>query len=451
MPSEQDRVAGLLTGQEIQGYGLVESFGEGCLQAASCDLRVGDRHYLYEPSGRWKAVFLGGSDALGKENENFPAGSPLLLMMPDQGGNQLIIPPFGSAIIQLAETVNLFDVAKTRHLLIAGRFDLKLKSIYKGLISQQATQVEPCYQGKLYCFVHNLGAQEVALKSGDKIATIEFSYVGQGLSEEQRSKIIDEAEAHNKDKYTSEHLSFVGKGIKDIRWLHEQGTLPKECGIAPIYQLVNDNVEEAVNQCLEKSDTVDKLAERVGNRLSERQNAFKIVLSLVVAVVTFFTADLLLEVKSELCYFSEELAFFAQTHSPSDDALKAIQAHTAELTSLRGSLGWVSFICVTIIVVLLLVLFFIYMRPMYEQRWEHKRKQHEARELYLASKGKSGRFEQAASRLAKAKANLDDASLAYESARRKLDELKKQFQDSRRAAHSQAQSAGKDEPKTPSE
>lgn len=389
MSQKAGGIAGLLTGQEIQRYGLVEAPGDGCLQASSCDLRVGDRHYLYERSGSWKAVFLGNSDALRKENDGFSPDSPWLLTPPDQGGDQLIIPPFGSAIIQLEETIDLLSAAQESSILIAGRFDLKLKSIYKGLISQQATQVEPCYKGKLYCFIHNLGAQAVVLEAGEKIATIEFSYVGQGLSEKDRKEIIYKVKEDNEKKYTSESFSCVGTGIKDIRWLHEQGTLPDECGIAPIYQLVTGNVETSVNVHLEKSDTIDKLAERVGNRLSERQNVFKIVLSLVVAVVTFFTTGLLLEVRAELRYFSEELAFFAQTHSPSGNALEAIQAHTAELMSLRGSLWIVAFICVAVITVLLLVLFFVYMRPMYEQRWEHKRKKLEAKEAYNACKDKN--------------------------------------------------------------
>lgn len=57
---------------------------------------------------------------------------------------------------------------------MAGRFDLKLSTIYKGLISQQATQVEPCYYGRLFCFVHNLSSKEIHLKHKDKVATIEF-------------------------------------------------------------------------------------------------------------------------------------------------------------------------------------------------------------------------------------------------------------------------------------
>lgn len=385
MSFQEGRVAGLLTGREIEGYQLVEYIKENCLQATSCDLTVGDRHYLYESSGTWKAIFLGGADALDKENKGLPPESPLLLTTPDQGGRKLIIPPFGSAIIQLAETVDLLNVTRRFKLLVAGRFDLKLKSIYKGLISQQATQVEPCYRGKLYCFVHNLGAQEVVLEMGDTIATIEFSFAGQGLSEDQRDKIIEQTTKYNREKFTAGRFVYDLDGIKDIRWLYEQGMLPKESGLAPIYRLVEGNIEESVDKQLEKSDTVDKLAERVGNKLSERQNAIKIVISLVVAVITFFTTGLALEVKAELRYFSEELAFFAETQAP-DTALDAIRAHTTQLALLRNCLAVAAFICTAVIVVLLLFLFFVFMRPTREQKWEHKRKALVAKRMYRDEK-----------------------------------------------------------------
>lgn len=387
MPPKENTVAGLLIGQEIEHYKLVESPKEHCLQAASCDLTVGDRHYLYESSGTWKAIFLGDANELAEENKDLPSGSPLLLTTPAQGGKKLIIPPFGSAIIQLAETVDLLTVADNSKLLIAGRFDLKLKSIYKGLISQQATQVEPCYRGKLYCFVHNLGAQEVILNVGEKIATIEFSYVGQGLTKEERKKVIDEAKAHNETKYEHSRFAFEKQGIKDVRWLYAQSTLPKECGIAPIYNLVHDSIEDKVNRHLEKSDTVDKLTERVGNKLSERQNVIKIVISLVVAVITFFTTSLLFEVQAELRYFSEELAFFAE-NQVSDTALAAIQEHTAQLASLRGGLTYMTLGFIGSLAVLLLIFLFVYMRPKHEQKWEHKLNALTAKQKYLEEKAK---------------------------------------------------------------
>ena len=380
--------SGLLTGRQIKEYCLIIPIKDKNLQDASYDLTVGDRHYLYEDTGNWKAIFLGASNDLIKANDGFSPGSPFELTATRRGGGKLVIPPFGSTIVQLNETVDLLTVAQERQMLIAGRFDLKLKSIYKGIISQQATQVEPCYKGKLYCFLHNLGSQEVILKMGDPLATIEFSFAGQGLSEEIRKQIIDETIKEKNTKFENSKFSKPQEGITDIRWLYERDMLPRECGIAPIYNLVIGNVGEAVTKHLEKSDTIDHLVERVGNRLLEKQNMIKIVISLVTAVITFFGTSFLINVCAELRYFSEELAFFGDSISGNFDPaiLQAIEEHTSALEQLRQCQMIAVIVFSAIVVVLLLILCFIYMRPQYEQKWEHKRRAMEAKHEYRQAK-----------------------------------------------------------------
>ena len=380
--------SGLLTGIQIQEYKLISPISNNNLQDASYDLTIGDRHYLYEDTGNWNAVFLGNSNDLIKANAGFSPGSPLELSAPRRGGSKLIIPPFGSAIVQLNETIDLRTVAQEKHLLIAGRFDLKLKSIYKGIISQQATQVEPCYKGKLYCFLHNLGSQEVILKMGEPLATIEFSFAGQGLDEKTRKEIIDTTIEKKMAKFENSKFSEPKEGITDIRWLYERDMLPHECGIAPIYNLVIGNVGEAVTKHLEKSDTIDHLVEQVGNRLNERQNMIKIVISLIAAVITFFATGFLINVSAELRYFSEELAFWGDSISGNFDPaiLQAVEEHTRELEQLRQYQIISVVVFSVIVVVLLLILCFIYMRPRYEQKWEHKRRAMEAKSEYLQAK-----------------------------------------------------------------
>ena len=379
--------SGLLSKDEIKAKKLVSSdFDEKeCLQAASYDLRLGSKHYLYEEAGNWNAVFLGEPEELKNENNNIKDPA-LILRLPHHGSNKLIIPPFGSAIIELKETIDLLSIACKEQLLIAGRFDLKLKAIYKGLISQQATQVEPCYKGKLYCFIHNVSSKPVVLLKDEKIATIEFSYVGQGLTPSERKRLIEKTVETNKKKFNSERFTPLHTGIEDIRWLHTVGMLPEECGIAPIYKFVQGNVREAVEANLEKSDIIDKLTDRVGNRLSEKQNTIKIVFSLITAVITFFTTGFLIEVLSELRYFSEELSFFATQQTLSAASLKAIEEHTNELIQLRCSVGICAIIAVTVITALLFWLLFHNMRPKYEQKWIHKRSAKEKKESYLMYK-----------------------------------------------------------------
>lgn len=164
--------------------------------------------------------------------------------------------------------------------------------------------------------------------------------------------------------------------------------LPRECGIAPIYNLVIGNVGEAVTKHLEKSDTIDHLVERVGNRLLEKQNMIKIVISLVTAVITFFGTSFLINVCAELRYFSEELAFFGDSISGNFDPaiLQAIEEHTSALEQLRQCQMIAVIVFSAIVVVLLLILCFIYMRPQYEQKWEHKRRAMEAKHEYRQAK-----------------------------------------------------------------
>lgn len=368
--------SGLLSQAEIEQYNLIPESerGDGCLQAASYDLRVGNKHFVFEESGHWKAIFLGEPEELLKANENLPPDSAITMQLPHHNYNTLVIPPFGSAIIQLQETIDLLSVANQNDILIAGRFDLKLKAIYKGLISQQATQVEPCYKGKLYCFVHNLGSHAVTLTKGDKFATIEFSYVGQGLRKSQRKAIIKVTKDRNADKYSCG--SFVEKdtGIKDIRWL-QGDRLPEECGIAPIYNLVHTNIKDEVEKNLEKSSTIDKITERVEIRLREKQNLIKILISLIAAVITYFTTNLFMEINSELKYFGEELSFLIESHSElHESSIDAIVNHTKELHNIRSTMWIVSLLLLLVIIVLIIWFFKSFSKPSKEQEWELKRK-----------------------------------------------------------------------------
>ncbi len=327
--------SGLLSWNEIIEYGLILKSNDTAITdtdfkedeqkpSGSYDLSVGDRHFLFQSNGEWKPVFLGDLSSLEEENKNLTDES-FHLQLSEDGPEHLVIPPFCSAIIQLDETVDLYSVAKDKKLMIAGRFDLKLSAIYKGLISQQATQVEPCYRGKLYCFVYNLGKKEIVLEKGSKVATIEFSYVGQNLDIENRStKISDTINYNSTTKYgNKKHFSHSVKegsrieytGIGDIRWLKEVGKLPDECGIAPIYSLVTGKINDHVDTHLEKSSTIDLITDRVSNRIKEKESLLRIILTLVLAIITFFTTNLVIEVRSELRYFSEELAFFSDNYA----------------------------------------------------------------------------------------------------------------------------------------
>lgn len=79
----------------------------------------------------------------------------------------LVIPPYELAIISTLETLNL-----PRFLI--GRWDLKVKRVYEGLLWVGGPQVDPGYQGKLFCPLYNLSNKTIKLSYEDTIATIDF-------------------------------------------------------------------------------------------------------------------------------------------------------------------------------------------------------------------------------------------------------------------------------------
>jgi len=79
----------------------------------------------------------------------------------------LVIPPYELAVISTLETLNL-----PRFLI--GRWDLKVKRVYEGLLWVGGPQVDPGYRGKLFCPLYNLSNKTIRLRYGDTIATIDF-------------------------------------------------------------------------------------------------------------------------------------------------------------------------------------------------------------------------------------------------------------------------------------
>lgn len=120
--------------------------------------------------------------------------------------------------------------------------------VNRGLISQQGTQVEPCYRGKLYCFVHNFSASPVELHYKDPLASIEFSYVSCFCNEDKRKEIIEKLRTNNSlaQRYDDDRYCFSGVGIKDIRYFKLKRTLPHDCGLFSFANELPRQVKAAV-------------------------------------------------------------------------------------------------------------------------------------------------------------------------------------------------------------
>jgi len=84
------------------------------------------------------------------------------------GNNQVLrIPPHGIAIVRTLEWINIPGF-------LIGRWNLKVKVVYKGLIWVGSLQVDSGYQGFLFCPLYNLSNREQELIYKEPIFTIDF-------------------------------------------------------------------------------------------------------------------------------------------------------------------------------------------------------------------------------------------------------------------------------------
>jgi hypothetical protein len=229
-------LSGVLTHDEIKHFGLIsENFYEKCLKGTSYDLRLGEGHYLYNSkSEKWELIWIG-KDAT-----------------PDEFIQKDIvtIEPFGTALIQLKETIDTRSCITKFGIFVVGKFDLKLKMFIRGLMSQQATQVEPNGIGKLFCYIFNQTSEPIGLRYEEKIATLEFYYVSclTQCESKQAEKLIEMFDSeHVNGKYREDNESneirrFCSEhGIKDVRFFKHDPLikLPQKGGLTYFYEEFN--------------------------------------------------------------------------------------------------------------------------------------------------------------------------------------------------------------------
>ena len=111
---------------------------DDCLDAASYKLRLGNEAHV---GGRWRQI-----------SEKEP----------------LVIPAHQVAVVKTYEFVNL------PRFLIA-RWNLRVKWVYEGLLWVGGPQVDPGWQGELYCPIYNLAEREVIIPYKERFFTMDFS------------------------------------------------------------------------------------------------------------------------------------------------------------------------------------------------------------------------------------------------------------------------------------
>lgn len=135
---------GVLSPREIKRYVrnfcLICPFEEGHLKGASYYLSLGDEYALQGKKGKLQG---------------------------EAGKDELTIPPFHLAIIKTREIINM-----PRFLI--GRWNIRVRKAYEGLLWVGGPQVDPGWVGHLFCPIYNLSDEDVTLEKGEPIATIDF-------------------------------------------------------------------------------------------------------------------------------------------------------------------------------------------------------------------------------------------------------------------------------------
>jgi hypothetical protein len=137
------RPSGVLLSDQIefycQNYKLLHPYAAKNIKAANYELRVG---------------------------LNYSVGGEIY---PLKIGDPLTIPKFEVAVIEILETVNM-----PRFLI--GRWNIRTKWAYRGLIWVGGPQIDAGFKGILPCPIWNLSNRDFTIRSGEEIAIIDFEY-----------------------------------------------------------------------------------------------------------------------------------------------------------------------------------------------------------------------------------------------------------------------------------
>ena len=131
---------GVLLSDRIKDYavqGMICPFDEGKLKSAGYYLSIGDEYYL--------------------------GGDRFQLRCRDV----IEIAPYEVVVIKTKECIKM-------PWFLIGRWNIRVKRAYDGLLWVGAAQVDPGYEGHLSCPIYNLSNKKVRLKLGDPIALIDF-------------------------------------------------------------------------------------------------------------------------------------------------------------------------------------------------------------------------------------------------------------------------------------
>jgi deoxycytidine triphosphate deaminase len=183
--------SGVLLSDEIEyycrNYKLVDPYKPENIMAASYELRVGSKYAV-----------------AGKEYDL-------------ELGQTLKIPRFEVAVIQIYETINMPDF-------LVGRWNIRTRWAYEGLVWVGGPQVNPGYRGLLLCPIWNLSNKDFFIECGEAIAVMDFEVTTPPTVDSNRKPAWDERSRYVFKDYKSDKLrsGLVTDAVEKIAILENE-------------------------------------------------------------------------------------------------------------------------------------------------------------------------------------------------------------------------------------
>lgn len=179
---------------------------------------------------------------------------------------EITLPPHQVAVVSTRETLLIPQN-------LVARWSLRVANIYEGLLWTGGPQVDPGWEGQLFCPIYNLAERPVVLKCGEGLFTMDFV---------RTTAVTEELEELWKDpKYPKVPFEPVRKTLEDHD-IHRLRSAP--------YELI-DRVEKAEKESADASERIASF----DNRMVIYATLMFAVLGIVVAALSLMVASQTLE------------------------------------------------------------------------------------------------------------------------------------------------------------
>jgi len=254
----------ILPSQEIESLSnpsdnLITPFKNENLRGSSYDLTVGDEYYIGQSE-----------DVLSLETQ------------PLKKDQTFTIPPHAVCFILTAEKINLPQD-------ITAKVSLRMTHIYDGMVLTSQPPFDPGYSGKVIVMLHNLSSTPVHLKSGERVATIEFSKLLNAPLQLKTHRSVNSLSEQLKKPLVSS-LSDIAKSSKaaqeKVIWLSSQmltfiGLIVAVLAIPGFFSY--NGLVDRLGEQKEKLEKLNTTVEEYKNELQKNKEEFEKLKSLIVS------------------------------------------------------------------------------------------------------------------------------------------------------------------------